>query len=473
LGLRAENTRTKGTSVSTGQVDNNSYLKLFPTLFVQQALNTDNTVNLSYSYRIGRPNYDMLNPFKWMIDPYTYNIGNPQLQPQFTHSVSLSHSFKGVLITTVGYNYTKDMFTMVLAQNDATKSIFQTMENMSSAIDFNASETFQLPVTKWWRMNGTLTGMYKQVNSQKDGNTTVQLGLRAENTHTKGTSVSTGQVDNNSYLKLFPTLFVQQALNTDNTVNLSYSYRIGRPNYDMLNPFKWMIDPYTYNIGNPQLQPQFTHSVSLSHSFKGALITTVGYNYTKDMFTMVLAQNDATKSISQTMENMSSAIDFNASETFQLPVTKWWRMNGTLTGMYKQVNSQRDGNTTFERWTFMANASSTFSLPFKVDMELSGNYSSKLLIGNFTLRPRNSIDLGFQKKVLSDKGIIRLSFDDIFKMRVEGGYSKTSRLDIDVVNKYDSRRVNLTFSYRFGKDEFKTRGNRQTASSEELNRSGK
>ena len=121
----------------------------------------------------------------------------------------------------------------------------------------------------------------------------------------------------------------------------------------------------------------------------------------------------------------------------------------------------------------MANAATTFSLPFKIDMELTGNYSSRLLIGNFMLNPRNSIDLGFQKKILADKGMIRLSIDDLFNMRNEGGYSKTSALDIEVLNRYDSRRVNLTFSYRFGKDNFQTRSNRQTASSEEQRRTGK
>lgn len=303
--------------------------------------------------------------------------------------------------------------------------------------------------------------------------TTVQLGLRAEYTSIKGNSVSTGEVNSKSYLKFFPTVFVQQTLNKDNSLNFSYSYRIGRPDYDNLNPFKWMIDPYTYNVGNPNLRPQFTHSLGLSHSFKGALITSVGYSYTQDMYTTVLYQNDATRSISQTMENMSSAIDFNASETLQLPITSWWRFNGTVTGMYKQVNSQIDGNTTYKLWTFMANAATTFSLPFKIDMELSGNYSSRLLIGNFMLNPRNSIDLGFQKKILADKGMIRLSIDDLFNMRNEGGYSKTSALDIEVLNRYDSRRVNLTFSYRFGKDNFQTRSNRQTASSEEQRRTGK
>jgi hypothetical protein len=75
--------------------------------------------------------------------------------------------------------------------------------------------------------------------------------------------------------------------------------------------------------------------------------------------------------------------------------------------------------------------------------------------------------------MLADKGMIRLSIDYIFNMRNEGGYSKTSKLDINLINRYDSQRVNLSFSYRFGKNEFKTRGNRQTASSEEQSRTSK
>lgn len=85
----------------------------------------------------------------------------------------------------------------------------------------------------------------------------------------------TNQVNDTSYLKLFPSFFVQQQLNEKNSLNFRYSYRIGRPGYHRLNPFKWMVDPYTYNVGNLYLKPQFTHAAGLSHNFKGALSTTV------------------------------------------------------------------------------------------------------------------------------------------------------------------------------------------------------
>ncbi|MBP1677354.1 MAG: TonB-dependent receptor [Bacteroidetes bacterium] len=303
--------------------------------------------------------------------------------------------------------------------------------------------------------------------------TTLQLGLRLENTISKGTSVYTNQVNDTSYLKLFPSFFVQQQLTEKHSLNLKYSYRIGRPSYHNLNPFKWMVDPYTYNVGNPNLRPQFTHSAGISHNYKNALITSVGVNYTKGMFTEIIRQNDEEKTVYQTNENLSNSVDMNISETFQFQPTKWWHLNGTITGMYKTIRLE-DGNTeTLDMPSFIANMSNNFNLPYKVDMEISANYMSKQLISNIIILPRYTIDLGFQKKVLKDQGIVKLSVSDIFKTANGGAYARHDNVDIDVMNHWDSRKVNLTFSYRFGKDNFKTRSNRSTSSSEEQNRSNK
>lgn len=303
--------------------------------------------------------------------------------------------------------------------------------------------------------------------------TTLQLGLRLENTISKGTSVTTNQVNDTSYLKIFPSFFVQQTLDANNNINFKYSYRIGRPNYDMLNPFRWMIDPYTYNIGNPNLKPQFTHSLGISHSFKGILITSLGYNYTSGLFTQIIRQDDATKSVYQTNENMNNSIDFNVSETFQFQPAKWWRMNGTVTGMHKEIQFDSNAGSQISRWSFNGNMSNSFSLPYKLEMELSGYYSSEQLVSNIIVRPRYSIDFGIQRKILNDKGNIKIAVSDIFDTSRGSAYAKYDNVDIDVNNQYDSRRLQISFSYRFGKDDFQTRANRSTASSEEQSRSAK
>jgi len=303
--------------------------------------------------------------------------------------------------------------------------------------------------------------------------TTLQLGLRLENTISKGTSVTINQVNDTSYLKIFPSFFVQQTLNKDNNINFKYSYRIGRPDYDMLNPFRWMVDPYTYNVGNPNLKPQFTHSLGLSHSFKNALITSLGYNYTKGLFTQVILQNDETKSIYQTNENLSNSIDLNISETVQLEPTKWWRLNGTITGMYKEIKFNSATDSKINRWSYNGNISNNFTLPYKIGLELSGRYSSSQLVSNVISRPRCWIDLGIQRKILKDRGSIKVAINDIFDTGRGSAYAKYGNVDIDVKNHYDSRKLNISFNYNFGKAEFKTRSNRSTASSEEQSRSSK
>jgi len=303
--------------------------------------------------------------------------------------------------------------------------------------------------------------------------TTVQLGLRLENTMTKGNSVTTNTINDTTYLKFFPSFFVQQQLNDKNSLNFKYSYRIGRPSYDDLNPFRWMVDPYTYNVGNPNLNPQFTHSIGLSHNYNNKLISSFGLNYTTGLFTEVIKQDDASKTVYQTNENLSNSLDLNLSETFQLQPVKWWSVNGTVTGMYKTIQLYDSSSEQLTLPSAMINLSNNFNLPYKVNMEMTARYSTSQLISNIIIRPRFTLDLGFQKKVLKDQGVIKVSVSDIFKTANGGAYAKYDNVDIDVNNTWDSRKLNLTFSYRFGKDKFNTRSNRATSSSEEQNRSEK
>jgi iron complex outermembrane recepter protein len=104
-------------------------------------------------------------------------------------------------------------------------------------------------------------------------------------------------------------------------------------------------------------------------------------------------------------------------------------------------------------------------------MELNGNYSTKQLYGNFILKSNYCINLGFQRNILNDKGVIKVAVIDILNTSNGGSYAKYSNIDLDVKNSSDSRRLNVSFSYRFGKDTFKTRANRSTSSSEEESRS--
>ena len=306
----------------------------------------------------------------------------------------------------------------------------------------------------------------------KINKTSLQLGLRAENTVSRGVSHAMGTSNDKQYLKLFPSVFVQQELSEHQTLGMRYSYRIGRPRYSNLNPFIWMLDPYTYNQGNPDLAPQFTHAASINHNYKSLFMSSVAFNYTTDLFSEVLFQDDETKVLYQTMDNLSSSLDLNFSETIQLKPTKWWSLNATATLMYKKIDANFAGGVTFERWSYMANMNNSFTLPWRMSAELSGNYMSKQLLGNFVLKPTYRVNIGIQRPLFDNKAMLRANVNDIFNTGSGGAYAKYGNVDMDVVNFWESRRFNLSFSYRFGNNDFKTRANRSTASSEEAGRSG-
>lgn len=305
------------------------------------------------------------------------------------------------------------------------------------------------------------------------GKTTVQLGFRVENTNSKGNSTSMNEVDSNHYTNLFPSLFIQHAFNDNNQLGFSYSYRIGRPNYYLLNPFLFMVDPYTYLQGNPYLKPQFTHSLGINYTYQGKWITSVGYNYTHDLFTQVLEQNDETNAIYLTYQNLSKAIYFNLSETAQFNIATWWHFNATAIGMYKRVISNAAGAATLSRWSYSGNMSNTILLPKAWSMELSGQYQSSQLGGNVILMQQYQVNVGIQKRLMNNKASLKLSVDDLFNTNKGGQIAKYGNVNILLINRWNSRKLNVSFSYNFGNDNFKTRANRATSSSEEEKRSTK
>ena len=468
-----------------GNSGSNTYVSNSNTLFTDATQKQDSTLNMTTNYPSNWNSKTYNVNYKWNIDTTGTSLSMDADYARFYSRVNSDQHVTYFDAAGSLLNRTSNLYTQQGTDIDILTAKIDYVHPFNKTVSFEAGlKSSFVTSNSLFDMTGfaiqsdnfiyTENIQAAYINgSAKLNKTNLQLGLRLENTNSTGNSITIKQVDKKSYLQLFPSFFVQQTLDANNNINFRYSYRIGRPNYHILNPFRSMVDPYTYNQGNPFLSPQFTHTAGLSHNYKGIFLTSIGYNYTKDLFSEVIYQNDVTKTIYQTMENLKNSIDWNASETLQLQPTKWWRLNGTIVGMYKEVNSNLDGAVQFKRWGYSGNLSTNFTLPYKVEMELSGYYNSEQLIGNFIIRPQYTVDLGFQRKILHDKGVLKLSVNDVFNTGGTGAYSKYNNIDLVVKNKYDSRRLNITFSYRFGKDGFLTRSDRTTASSEEASRSSK
>ncbi|RZK21889.1 MAG: TonB-dependent receptor, partial [Hymenobacter sp.] len=161
LGLRAEYTRTLGTSRTTQTSTRNNYLQLFPTVYVQYKPSASYQVNLSYSRRIARPAYSSLNPFLSYQNQYFSNQGNPFLQPSFTDAVEWTNVFTHDLSVAPFFNYTRQFASEYPLQNLATRETTYTYGNLGYSYNYGVTVVAPFRIGKRWKVDNDLT-VYEQ-----------------------------------------------------------------------------------------------------------------------------------------------------------------------------------------------------------------------------------------------------------------------------------------------------------------------
>lgn len=326
---------------------------------------------------------------------------------------------------------------------------------------------------QWYHDNRSNHFEYKEninaayVNLNKQwGKWSLQGGLRVENTIATGYQRVTSEKFDRDTTNLFPTAFISYAVNKTNNLTVSYSKRIRRPDYQMLNPFIFFADSLVFQKGNPYLRPQYTHNMELSHSFKGNYITTLAYNTTNDVIAQII-KPDGIKMFN-TFDNVAQLKNISLSLTIPVKVSKWWNMNVFSTiynNHYKGFYNAEpiDVNTT----SFMANMTNSFTISKGLTAELSGFYRHRGIDDLAMLEPIYQMSLGVQKQIIQGKGTVRLNIRDPFAWQQYKGTTKYDGIDMSFHSRNDFRQVTATFTYRFGKQNQQTAPRRRTSGSQE------
>lgn len=303
-------------------------------------------------------------------------------------------------------------------------------------------------------------------------NTTVQVGLRAEQTNSKGNSLTTQSIVDRHYLNIFPTVFINQVLSKNHEAGFSYSRRIDRPNYADLNPFIHYIDAYTYFVGNAFLNPQYTNSFEISYSYKKTINATLGYSHTSDVITFVVLNDTAKKTLFATNKNLASLKAYNLNISSPLRIFKWWNTNNNLTLFYNKFNTPALQGAPFEsgQLSFNFNSTHTVTINPALNAEISGYYHSKGVEGTIATKETYTIDLGLSKELLNKKLNIKVAASDLFNTLKDGETSKLPGQTFTYRRKDETRVYRLTCTYRFGSSSIKGARKRSKGSDDELNR---
>ncbi len=300
-----------------------------------------------------------------------------------------------------------------------------------------------------------------------------QFGLRMEHTNAKGNQVTTGEKFTRDYAQLFPTAYLQYSLNDKNTFVLNYGRRINRPNYADLNPFIEFLDKYTFEQGNPNLRPQFSHNVELRHTYKGFLTTTLNYTKTTDIITEVLEQNPDMNETFIRKSNIATQRQYGISISAGGQLNKWWSANAWA-NVYNNLFEGIVNNdpAKFTATTGQFNVSNQFKFGKTWSAELSGFYRTPGVEGVFKIYGFGMMNLGIGKQIMKNKGSLRFSVRDVLYTQRIKGESRFSNIDAQFQQVRDSRVATISFTYRFSKGKVNGQKRRTGGASEEQNRVG-
>jgi hypothetical protein len=243
----------------------------------------------------------------------------------------------------------------------------------------------------------------------------------------------------------------------NNQFAVNFGRRIDRPAYQDLNPFLFFIDKYTYGQGNPYLKPQYSNNVELSHIYKDFLTTTLNYGVTNNLFIETFDQADDINGEYNYITifrqgNIGKMTNAGISMNVQKPVTKWWTTMIYANYNYRKFNGLVNNEMVeVEAGNFVTNINNQFKFSKGWSAEISGWYRTKGIEGQIIIEPMGACNVGVGKQVLKNKGTIKLNVRDIFYTQVAKGQINFESTEATFQNYRDTRVVNVTFSYRFGK----------------------
>ena len=261
---------------------------------------------------------------------------------------------------------------------------------------------------------------------------------------------------NQSYGDLFPSANVGYQFNEKQGINLSYSRRIDRPGFWMLNNSS-NYGPYSVYSGNPQIKAAYSNALEFGYN---AQIKKQNLNFSASYS----RQDGSFQEINRTLanhityshfENAGTEDDANVGLNLSLKMTKWWDgsiYSGYSYSWFKYVQDAAtisnkggsfniSGNTTFKFWK-------TASLAFW------GWGNTGWVSAQQRYKPVGSLTVTLKKKFFKDKFTVALSCRDIFQsMRWRSTTSAPGLTDSsDYVSA--SRIGYLTLTYQFGNQTF-------------------
>jgi len=386
-----------------------------------------------------------------MFQNYTFD---PAMQPLSSNSLS------GDLPSTINiYSFKTDYshpFRHDFKLEAGLKTSFVATDNKANYFDVTGSTYVpDTSKTNYFVYHENINAAYVNL-TKKYKKWSFQAGLRIENTNYDGhqygniyTVINNDSSFKKSYVNAFPTAYISYQLNDKNSFNVNFGRRIDRPDYGDLNPFLFFLDEYTYQAGNPYLQPQISTNIELSHTYHNVLTTTLNYSNTQNFFAETFQQEGHATIVRR--GNIGRRENGGVAVSLNMPLTKWWNTTVYVNVNYNRFTGMLYGeNLDVSGITGMGNMTNMFKFTNGWSAELSGWYRTSGIEGQILIQPLGQTSAAIAKQIMKEKASLKLGLRDMFYTQQVKGTIDFQETQATFHNSRDSRQLSLTFTYRFG-----------------------
>ncbi|MES2568083.1 MAG: outer membrane beta-barrel protein [Bacteroidota bacterium] len=306
--------------------------------------------------------------------------------------------------------------------------------------------------TNRFKYNEQISSAYVSMDKQyKKFN--FRAGLRGENTNIHTESLTNSIKYARQYFNVFPNLSADFNPDKNNSLSLSYNRRINRPDYNAFNPFRSFNNLLSSSEGNPYLLPTYDNNFNFNYVYKSRISNNLSYSYLENPIQGgYITQNDSSKETVAHIANLKQLNIIRYNFFIRQEIKKWWTVSFLAGAYYIDYTGTINGlEYTAQAIPWYTRLTNIFTIKKNTKIEISGFYWSPWLGSTTVFQEREGLSLAVKQSLLKNSLNISVSLNDAF-------FTEQFRQKADFPNQNwtsyearDSRRLNISLSYTFGK----------------------
>ncbi len=307
------------------------------------------------------------------------------------------------------------------------------------------------------------------------GKFSLQLGLRTEISDVRTLQKVNDESNDRLYTDFFPTVHSTYKLNQYHSLQLSYSRRINRPHFWLLNPFYSFSDARNIRTGNPNLEPEYTNAIE-----GGYLVTKEDFSVYSGLY--IRHTTGVIERVNQVDEsgityliplNLAESRSFGYETSISVDPFDWWKLNGDFSFYRSITNGEYKGEDLHSdsySWNTRLNSKITFLK--NTDFQSIFFYRAPRETTQGVRKAFYMLNMGISRDILKGNGTLTLNARDVLNSRKFRFVLDQPDLYSEIDFRWSSRSITLTFNYRLNQQKKADKERNNNGNGENFNGNG-